>query len=480
MRSHFIHAADIHLGYEQYNLTKRADDFARAFHGLVEHTIAAQADFLLLAGDLFHRANADAWMLTQAMAGLEDLQRAGIPVVAVEGNHDMQHTKKNLSWMQFLCDQELLILLSLRQEANGRKLLVPWDRDSRRGTYIDLAGVRIYGLKYYGALTSRILEEVRDQLEPGPGGYTILMLHAGIQGQVPHLHGGLTQGDLVQLQPPVDYLALGHVHKQLMDEWVFNPGSTETNSIEEMDWPHGFFEVTVDTSRPTPHEVKVVKTATLRPFHRISVSADGTGSLDEFVARAEKAIEDTSGIEPGAVIELHLGGVADFRRQDVPLAELSGAVEVRFSPLVVRVRNNLVPPGVVGVRHGERLRRDDLERQIVEQLVYQQGEYRDRAVAWTKLVLDVKNMAADKDLPASIVDHVRNEMRRLREESEAVTRGEDRAAETEPAQEQEPVEAAVPAGEAAESAMERPFLTLEVEEPLGGEPPCMANLFEDW
>ncbi len=31
MRSHFIHAADIHLGYEQYNLAARANDLPGRF-----------------------------------------------------------------------------------------------------------------------------------------------------------------------------------------------------------------------------------------------------------------------------------------------------------------------------------------------------------------------------------------------------------------------------------------------------------------
>jgi DNA repair exonuclease SbcCD nuclease subunit len=480
MRSHFVHAADIHLGYEQYNLAARANDFARAFQGVVEYTIAAGADFLLLAGDLFHRANADAWMLKQAMAGLADLCRAGIPVVAIEGNHDAQHMRKNLSWLELLCDHELLMLLNLQQAPNGRKLLVPWSPEERRGSYVDLAGMRIYGVKYYGALTSRILEEVRDQIEPGPEGYTILMLHAGIQGQVPHLHGGLTAGDLAGLEPHVDYLALGHVHKRLREGWIFNPGSTETNSVEEMDWPHGFFDVTIDTSTPECHEVKPVETAMLRPFHRISVTADDAGSLEEFVRRAEATIEAAAGIEPGAVIELHLGGVAAFRRQDVPLAELTGAVEVRLSPLAVRVRNNLVPPGVVGIRHGERLHREELERQIVEQLVYQQGEYRDRAAAWTRLVLDIKNMDADKDLPASIVDHVRAELRRLQSEPNEIASAGDlvEAPGVEPL-DPEAVEAAAPVSENGK-ADDAPFLTVENEEPAGGEAPCMAHLFEDW
>lgn len=408
MQCRFIHAADIHLGYEQYNLARRADDFARAYLAVVEHAIGVKADFLVLAGDLFHRASADAWMLKQATYGLRELHAAGIPVLAVEGNHDAQHARKHLSWLEFLCDQELLILLNVKTESNGHKSLPPFDPEERRGSYVDIAGARIYGIKYYGAATSRILDEVADLIEPGPQGYTILALHAGMEGQVPHMHGGLTPGQIAPLHPPVDYLALGHVHKRLIeDDWVFNPGSLETNSFEEIDWPHGFFDVQVDTDLPARHIVQPISTPQLRSFHRISVTTDETRTLTEFVEAAEAKIQAARGIRNNAVIELHLGGVASFRRQDVPVETLTALVEMRFSPLTVRVRNALVPPGLVAVHDHDRISRADIERQVIEQLVYQQGEYRDRATHWTRLILDVKNMAVEKDTPASIADHVR-------------------------------------------------------------------------
>jgi exonuclease SbcD len=474
MHARFIHAADIHLGYEQYNLVERADDFARAYLAVVDHAIQHRVDFILIAGDLFHRASADAWMLKQATAGLTALRYAGIPVVAVEGNHDAQHARKHLSWLEFLCDQELLILLNIQTAANGSRVLAPWDPDTRRGSWIDIAGVRIYGMKYYGAITARFLDEVRDQIEPVPGGYTILMLHAGIEGQVPHLHGGLTPAQLAPFHENVDYLALGHVHKRLagLGGWIYNPGSTETNSMEEFEWPHGFFDVRVDTASPEKHDVTAVETPSLRPFHRIAVHADGTPTLDEFVALAEERIAATRDLPPNAVIELALGGVAQFKRQDIPVERLRAAVQLRFSPLVVRVRNSVVPPGLVTVRHGERLRRADLERQVVEQLVYQLGDYRDRAAAWTRLILDVKNMAAERSLPASIADHIQDSLRQM----DAC-----------------PPEAdiAVPDLNATSEAVSKPAAVLVPaetppacaggdDEPTGGEPPCMAQLFEDW
>lgn len=413
----FIHAADIHLGYEQYNLAARANDFARAYLAMVDYAVEAGVDFVLIAGDLFHRANADAWTLKQATEGLSRLRDAGVPVVAIEGNHDAQHYRKNLSWLEYLCDQGFLSLLNVETAPNGLKSLVPFDPAERRGSFLEIAGGRIYGIKYYGAATARILEQVQKQIEPDPARFTILMLHAGLEGQVPHLHGGLTPGQIEPLRGLVDYLALGHVHKRLHEEyeWVYNPGSTETNSMEELDWPHGFFDVQVDASRPGPrkHDVRAITTPNLRPFRRIAVSAENSASLEDFVARVEEKIAGERSIPERAVIELYLGGVAEFRRQDVPMERLKAAAEVAFSPLVVRVRNNLVPPGLVTVRSHEHTTREDLERQVIGQLVYQHAEYRDSADAWTRLILDVKNMAVEKDLPANIADHVRACMTRM-------------------------------------------------------------------
>ena len=413
MQFRFLHAADIHLGNEQYGLAKRADDFARAYLAMVEHALEHAVDFVLIAGDLFHHARADAWTLKQAIAGLSMLREAGIPVLAVEGNHDAQHMVKNLSWMEFLCDQELLVLLNMQRAPNGYKALVPFDEDARRGSWIDLAGARIYGLKYYGASTARIIEEIAGDVVPGPSGYTIMMLHAGMEGQVPHMHGGLTFGQLEPLRAAVDYLALGHIHKRLIEGWVFNPGSTEINAMDEMEWDHGFFDVSVDTTADPMTTVTAVETRTLRPFQRILVTADGSETLTEFVEAVEHRIQQHHAIPAGAVVELALGGISGFRRGDLPLERLKAAVEQRFDPLTVRVRNALAPPGLVAPSSRERLSRTELERRVVGQLVNQIAEHRPRSEEWTRLILDVKNMAVEGDLAASIADHVQAALRAM-------------------------------------------------------------------
>jgi DNA repair protein SbcD/Mre11 len=413
MQFEFIHAADIHLGHEQYNLPRRSDDFAVAYLDMVQYAVQHHVDFVIVAGDLFHHARTDAVTLKQAMAGLNILRDARIPVVAVEGNHDAQHYYKNLSWMRFLCEQGLLILLDLEQAENGLKQMTEFDREECRGSWVEVSGARIYGLKYYGASTARLIEEIAGDVEAGSEGYTIMVLHAGMHGQVPHLHGGLTPGQLGPLFPAVDYIALGHVHKRLIDDPIFNPGSLETNSIEEMEWEHGFFHVRVNSENVPKHTIEPVASPHLREFRRISVVADGNETLGEFVAKVAERVAAAGTIPEGAVIELVLGGTAGFRRQDVPLEALKAAVELRYEPLVVRLRNTLAPPGIAQRSAHQRTSRGELERQTVEQLVYNQAEHRDHVEGWTRLVLDVKNMAAERDLPANIVDRVREVMRRL-------------------------------------------------------------------
>jgi DNA repair exonuclease SbcCD nuclease subunit len=416
MRFEFVHAADIHLGNEQYNLDQRFDDFAKAYFAMVDYAIDHRVDFVLIAGDLFHQARTDARTLNQAVVGLERLHGAGIPVIAIEGNHDVQHYYKNLSWMEFLVSRGLLMLLDKERAESGLIRLVPYDREREAGSWIDVAGARVYGLKYHGVATSRLLEDLADDIEPGPGGYTIFMLHQGMQGQVPHLHGGLTSGQLGPLLPAVDYIALGHVHKRLQEDPVFNPGSLETNSVDEAEWEHGFFHVRVDTERKPKHQITAVSTPGLRQFHRIVATSDGTETLEEYVRKVEAAVAKAANIGPGSVIELQLSGTAGFRRQDVPLESIKAAIEIRHRPLTVRIRNSLAPPGIVQRSSYDRTTRADLEEQTVRQIVGNSAEHRDQREAWTRLILDVKNMASEKDLPANVADRVRTSLQAMAED----------------------------------------------------------------
>jgi len=100
MGPRFIHAADIHLGYEQYGSSERYNDYYRAFAWLVDHALTQRVDFLLLAGDLFNRFAIDPRTLYHATHELERLHAAGIAVVAIQGNHERPHYLDKFCWLE--------------------------------------------------------------------------------------------------------------------------------------------------------------------------------------------------------------------------------------------------------------------------------------------------------------------------------------------------------------------------------------------
>ncbi|NJN80952.1 MAG: DNA repair exonuclease [Caldilineaceae bacterium] len=156
MKARFLHFADCHLGYKQYGNSDRYNDFARAFLNVIETAVAKQVDFVVLAGDLFHKRSIDALTLNQAISGLERLQKAGIPCLAVEGNHEHAYYHDVIGWMEFLAQRQLLFLLN-GDFTNGAIELKPYA--NRKGAYYEpKPGLRVYGMRYLGSATPRAIE----------------------------------------------------------------------------------------------------------------------------------------------------------------------------------------------------------------------------------------------------------------------------------------------------------------------------------
>src|SRR3712207_9210136 len=99
----FLHLADIHLGCRRYNLEERTKDFFRAWYEVITtHAIPNRVDFVLIAGDFFDRRNIDPQAMNHAVAGLELLREAGIPLVRHEGYHDHRAVVSDYRWMRCL------------------------------------------------------------------------------------------------------------------------------------------------------------------------------------------------------------------------------------------------------------------------------------------------------------------------------------------------------------------------------------------
>ena len=409
MAIRFLHAADVHLGYQQYKSKDRYNDFARAFESMADDALAQQVDFALLAGDLFNKRSIEPRTLLQASNTLQRLHDAGIPVIAIEGNHERSHYQDRFSWLDFLCEAGLLTLLDAPY-VKGQLQVLPWDDQSKMGTYVDLPGnVRVMGVKYHGASTPRVIQDLIPILEASsasPTAYTILMLHAGLEGVLDHYAGTVTRALLDQLHPYVDYLALGHIHKPfIQDDWIYNPGSLETNSVDEAQWSdRGYFIVDIDPSRKPPHTVSQIR-GKRRRFERLSFSIDAYETPQELYDALDTFLRDHASTELVAqkpVVELRLTGILAFSHADLDSAHIEDMVNEIMSPIVCNLKD-LTTPSEFEIRLGEAMTRADLEQHVLRELLERDIRWRDDSERWTDMILNLKQMSLAGTAPEEII-----------------------------------------------------------------------------
>ena len=440
MRASFIHVADTHLGYEQYGVRERFNDFSRAFWDILGEAAQRPVDFVVIAGDLFNKRAIDALTLIHAIEGLKKLKERHIPVIAIEGNHDRSYYRDGTSWLQFLCHQEYLTLLAPVMR-DGAPVLSSWQPGTMRGSHIDLHGgrLRIYGLPWQGAATSRSMEGLASALaaaraEEDAGGveYRLLIMHTGIEGIVPRVQGLPSMSQFQPLRECVDYLALGHVHKPYeFDGWIYNPGSTETWGAEEAAWEdRGYYFVEIDTDEPErvidPNKMARYHRAThlvskRRPFVRHELRVDGLNEPNALYARLEDYCQREAYKHRDAplrpLVQIQLTGTLNFDAGSLDLPHMEEIVTNHFHPLYVRVDNNTndqdyIPEGG-DIDGRDRSAWHELERRIFEDLVSRDNRYLPAKEQWSTVLADLKKMALDKDDPTTIAQFLRDKRTEL-------------------------------------------------------------------
>ncbi|PAU85422.1 DNA repair exonuclease [Halorubrum salipaludis] len=83
-----IHTGDTHVGYAQYHSPVRRQDFLDAFAAVIDDAIDGEVDAVVHAGDLFHDRRPELDDLMGTISVLRRLDDAGIPFLAVVGNHE--------------------------------------------------------------------------------------------------------------------------------------------------------------------------------------------------------------------------------------------------------------------------------------------------------------------------------------------------------------------------------------------------------
>lgn len=214
----FVHMADTHLGYRQYGLSERENDFLNVFNNAINEIINERPDFIIHSGDLFEYSRPPTKALLTAQAGISHLKNEKIPIYAIAGNHDIV-MKKNSIPPQIL------------YKDFGLKIISP------KNPYFIEKDVFIGGAPYSSSYTSKHLVERLENIEKISSDYkkTILVLHQGIDRYIPYEYE-IKIGEVPQT---FNYCAFGHIHERIVDDFgegkLAYPGSTEiwrSNEVE--------------------------------------------------------------------------------------------------------------------------------------------------------------------------------------------------------------------------------------------------------
>ena len=394
----FYHCSDIHLGKTYADSPGRAEryeDFFRVFAYIIDQAVAEGVDAVAVAGDLFHYPQILPRTLARAVEVLRPLRAAGIPLIAIDGNHDWIHRRDNVSWIEALSDMGYLHLLRPVLGADGRYAFPDWDPERRCGGHLEVKGVHFYGVGYIGALAGshvgRIVEAARATEE------NVLLFHVGVWGYCGTETGNMTPEESLPLSEAFRYVALGHGHRSYDVKtpegipFAYNPGSPERVNFGEADYRFkGFHRVRWVPGGPP--QVAPLPT-TPRPMIDAAIALDGACNVAEAEARVRErlAAVEAAADERRPVVRVKLTGRVGFRPVELSRQRVTALAEEALRPLHVEYENALWFSLAARPGRAERVQSlSEVEREVVQALFTAQSAYQPQAERLTRLALQVK------------------------------------------------------------------------------------------
>jgi len=312
----FVHTADLHLGYSQYGLEARREDFDRAFQLLVDKTIELKPDFMIIAGDLFHQARVSNVTLENAVQNLGRLREAKIPVLVVDGSHDTAPNSVTGTVLNPLDSAGLVYYLPRHEGAFWRKPECCY----------------VYGVPNYRTKrkTEEMLPVFLKQNPPKPDSslFNIFVFHMALD--LPSVNPPYMEAEASpELLPEgFDYYAAGHIHKPYLDKFktgiIAFSGSTETVNYDETKIEKGFYHVGVDEKgKAYPQFIRL---ESQRKF--VVLDQDFTGMVaSKITERMSQLVKGAD--EEGAIIIAILRGAlpAEANRAEVDIAQIRASAK---------------------------------------------------------------------------------------------------------------------------------------------------------
>jgi len=288
-RTHLAHLRD------DQGRNLREEDFLRSFSWAVDETIRLAPDGFVWLGDIFDHARPTYRTFSRVLMGLKKLREAGLPGVAISGNHDTPRVRGTGSPYQAL-------------EEVFDNVAFAWAMESRS---VDLAGVRVHAVPQ--TLT---VEDFRSELEraaaqTGGDVVDLLLAHVALTSLPSRDWRDMNELEIEEaaFDRRFDRVLLGHYHVfQRVSKRTWYAGSTDSFTFADTPTEaKGLVVLDTDSGRP-----QHVANPSERPLVTLSVEAAGLSS-GELVAAVERS---ATGTPSGAIVRVYLehADVAAFRQ----------------------------------------------------------------------------------------------------------------------------------------------------------------------
>ncbi|MFO1062354.1 MAG: DNA repair exonuclease [Pirellulales bacterium] len=307
----FVHAADVHLdsplrGLEAYAgapVERLRNATRRALDNVISLCVEQQVDLLVIAGDLFDTECRDFQSALAAAAQLQKLNRAGIPVYLILGNHDSFFERsRNIPW-----PSNVTVFDHRRPETVLHPRLP----------------IALHGMSYPKREVTHNL--VPDYPAPLPDHFNIGLLHTNAGGN-PN-HDAYAPCKVEELAAKgYDYWALGHVHDYQVlhdDPPVVYSGNVQGRHARELG-RKGCVLVEVDADRAA--KLEFCETDVMRWAHcRIELNEEDREEelLEKTRVELDQVLAQTGG-KPAAVrltysgrTQLHRLWARDHQREQI-------------------------------------------------------------------------------------------------------------------------------------------------------------------
>ncbi len=218
----FLHLSDTHLGYKQYMMDLREEDFYESFNEAIDLGLEENVDFFVHTGDLFDTWSPSNRAMNEFKKAMIKLYKKNKTMYLIMGDHDRPKRTDEIASRIF----DFLGVKLLGTEGL-QSIVINYDNED-----ILLSGIS----NMKGLRKNSLVEQYRKaDVEAKSYRNSIIMSHQGVS---PYLIAEACEVDSKDLPVNYKYLAFGHVHDSYLitDKYpVFSyAGSTDLNSTNEI------------------------------------------------------------------------------------------------------------------------------------------------------------------------------------------------------------------------------------------------------